>query len=243
MEYLNIVTERWISLITHAVLILGSMYFVFWILKPKWIQHFRIQQPREENILWKEELPRSVWGLSASMISVLINVYLIREYYYTAKYWKIEEYGIPYLIASIFIFIIVIDAWFYWSHRLLHKVRFLKKSHDVHHRSYNITPLSSYSFDIVEAIINVIPFWILTTLLPWHAMALQTVTLVWIFYLGYLHLGYDFAYSYRTENPILRWFNTSTHHAIHHQRNDGNFGLYFTFWDRLMKTEIMKENK
>ena len=28
-----------------------------------------------------------------------------------------------------------------------------------------------------------------------------------------------------------------THHELHHEKGGGNFGLYFTWWDRLMGTE------
>jgi len=30
--------------------------------------------------------------------------------------------------------------------------------------------------------------------------------------------------------------NTSTHHNMHHQRSNCNYGLYFNFWDRVMGT-------
>lgn len=30
--------------------------------------------------------------------------------------------------------------------------------------------------------------------------------------------------------------NTSTHHNLHHQQGNYNFGLYFNFWDRMMGT-------
>jgi sterol desaturase/sphingolipid hydroxylase (fatty acid hydroxylase superfamily) len=30
--------------------------------------------------------------------------------------------------------------------------------------------------------------------------------------------------------------NTPTHHAMHHEKINGNFGLYFNFWDRMLKT-------
>ena len=33
-----------------------------------------------------------------------------------------------------------------------------------------------------------------------------------------------------------RWINTSVSHNQHHQYFKGNYGLYFTFWDRLMGT-------
>ena len=45
------------------------------------------------------------------------------------------------------------------------------------------------------------------------------------------HLGYEF-YPAR----LARWFITSTHHNLHHDRSHGHFMLYFNFWDRLMDT-------
>ncbi len=33
------------------------------------------------------------------------------------------------------------------------------------------------------------------------------------------------------------WLTTTTHHDLHHADRRWNFGLYFTFWDRLMGTE------
>jgi lathosterol oxidase len=34
-----------------------------------------------------------------------------------------------------------------------------------------------------------------------------------------------------------RWFTTTLHHDLHHAGGRFNYGLYFTFWDRLCGTE------
>jgi sterol desaturase/sphingolipid hydroxylase (fatty acid hydroxylase superfamily) len=34
-----------------------------------------------------------------------------------------------------------------------------------------------------------------------------------------------------------RWFTTTLHHDLHHAHGRLNYGLYFTFWDRLCGTE------
>lgn len=36
---------------------------------------------------------------------------------------------------------------------------------------------------------------------------------------------------------LFGWWNTTTHHDLHHQRGRSNYGLYFTWWDRWMGTE------
>jgi sterol desaturase/sphingolipid hydroxylase (fatty acid hydroxylase superfamily) len=40
-----------------------------------------------------------------------------------------------------------------------------------------------------------------------------------------------------TSRGWLRWITPVSHHHYHHARNRGNFGLYFTWWDRLCGTE------
>jgi sterol desaturase/sphingolipid hydroxylase (fatty acid hydroxylase superfamily) len=35
---------------------------------------------------------------------------------------------------------------------------------------------------------------------------------------------------------VLGWLNRSTFHNDHHRLFRGNYGLYFTFWDRVMGT-------
>ncbi len=34
-----------------------------------------------------------------------------------------------------------------------------------------------------------------------------------------------------------RWLITATHHQLHHDRYQCNYGLYFRFWDRLCGTD------
>jgi sterol desaturase/sphingolipid hydroxylase (fatty acid hydroxylase superfamily) len=36
---------------------------------------------------------------------------------------------------------------------------------------------------------------------------------------------------------IFGWVAGSVYHDLHHKTMDWNFGLYFRFWDRLMRTE------
>ena len=56
------------------------------------------------------------------------------------------------------------------------------------------------------------------------------------------HLGYEFVSPERRKHPVFSLFTSSTHHNLHHQKTHKNFGYYFTFWDKLMKT-LQKENQ
>ncbi len=244
MEYVwPVVVERWLVMMMRACMFLIPMALVFWIIRPKWTQKFRIHQPREAKTRTKEEIPRTIMGLSVFMIPVAANVIAREEFGYSMMYTDVDQYGWAYLVASIFIFAFIVDTWFYWAHRLMHTVPFLKKAHNVHHRSYNPTPATSYSFDVVEALINMAPYIIIVLCIPWHPLALLIFSSFGIFYVGYIHLGYDFGFNWRKKNFLTKWFYSSTHHSIHHQIYDGNFAVYFTFWDKLMKTEIESANR
>jgi sterol desaturase/sphingolipid hydroxylase (fatty acid hydroxylase superfamily) len=51
------------------------------------------------------------------------------------------------------------------------------------------------------------------------------------------HCGYAIMPARRDGKPLLYWITTPTHHDIHHAEAGWNYGLYFTWWDRLMGTE------
>jgi lathosterol oxidase len=51
------------------------------------------------------------------------------------------------------------------------------------------------------------------------------------------HCGYEVCPARRDGPPLVGWLTTVTHHDLHHARPRYNFGLYFTWWDRLMGTE------
>ena len=56
----------------------------------------------------------------------------------------------------------------------------------------------------------------------------------------YGHLGYEVAPKWFRHSFLFECINTSVHHNLHHSQFKGNYGLYFRFWDRMMKTENPK---
>ena len=50
------------------------------------------------------------------------------------------------------------------------------------------------------------------------------------------HLGYEIFPKGMNRHWLGKWINTSVNHNMHHKYFHGNYGLYFTFWDRLMGT-------
>jgi ferredoxin len=55
-------------------------------------------------------------------------------------------------------------------------------------------------------------------------------------------MGYEVYPSWWNGHWLLKWKTPATHHNMHHEYFEGNYGLYFTWWDRWMGTEFKEYN-
>lgn len=130
------------------------------------------------------------------------------------------------------------DAWFYWTHRLLHRPQFFKTWHRTHHRSITPTPFAAYAFDAREAFVQALFFALWQLAIPTPAPAFFIVLGLSILRNAWGHLGIELHPRGFVDHPFWRHFTTTTHHDLHHSGGFGsNYGLYFTWWDRAMGTE------
>lgn len=131
--------------------------------------------------------------------------------------------------------VLIHDTYFYWSHRLLHHRRVFPV-HALHHRSTNPSPFAALAFHPVEALSQVIWAVPLSLLVPIPSVVWLAFSFLAIFVNVLGHCGVEpYPLSWQT-HPVLGWLNFATMHNRHHLELDKNFGLYFSFWDRVMKT-------
>jgi len=143
------------------------------------------------------------------------------------------------MIAVTFVALIVFnDAWFYFWHRLLHHPILFRYVHAVHHKSLDVNPFSSYSFHWIEGLI--LGAWVIPVVLvvPIYLPMLGVLQGIGLANNLMSHLGYEFLPRWLLRVPVLRWMNTSTFHNLHHTAFNGNYGLMFRFWDRMLGTEL-----
>ncbi len=155
---------------------------------------------------------------------------------YTLAYWDIEKYGVPYFLFSILLMILVHDTYFYWTHRLMHAKSVYRFVHRVHHLSTNPSPWAALAFHPLEAIIEGSVIAIIAFLFPVHPLAIGIFLLFMMIYNVYGHLGYELYPKGFSRTRLGKWINTSVNHNQHHQTFQGNYGLYFLWWDRWMGT-------
>ncbi len=154
----------------------------------------------------------------------------------TAMYYRIDQYGWAWFVTSIALMILAHDAYFYWTHRLMHARWLYKWVHHTHHLSTSPTPWAAYAFSPVEAFVQagIGPLVVFT--IPVHPAAF-TIFMLWQIGFNVLgHCGYEVFPRWFLQSSFGWVLNTPTHHGLHHEKFRGNFGLYFNLWDRLMGT-------
>ena len=146
--------------------------------------------------------------------------------------------GYGYAALSLAGIIVAHDAYFYWTHRAMHHRRLFRFFDLLHHRSTTPSSFAAYSFAWPEAVVQAIfmPLWLL--FVPMQATALFVFMTVMIVRNVMGHAGVELHAPAFVTSRWLSWLSTTTHHDLHHQRFAGNYGLYFTWWDKLMGTEI-----
>lgn len=176
-----------------------------------------------------------------SMISVSIfaTVALLVFFYggeWTNNYRNITDYGWGYYIFSWVLMFFIHDTYFYWMHRGMHHPTLFKHVHLVHHKSTNPSPWTAYAFHPIEGFLEAMIVPILAFGVPLHSKSMGFFLFFQIIYNVYGHLGFELYPKGFHKTWIGKWVNTSVAHNLHHDKFDGNYSLYFLFWDRMMGT-------
>ncbi|NOT39491.1 MAG: sterol desaturase family protein [Alphaproteobacteria bacterium] len=165
------------------------------------------------------------------------GTYLAAKSGWLTVYQDFAVRGWSYFALTLLAMIVAHDAYFYWTHRAMHRPRLFRLFHRTHHKSKTPTPWSAYAFDVPEAIVMVafVPLWL--AFVPMHDLAVFTFVTWQILRNVMGHAGVELSPVSGRPSQLFGWLNTTTHHDLHHQDSRSNFGLYFSWWDRAMGTE------
>ncbi|HKX89198.1 MAG TPA: sterol desaturase family protein [Sphingopyxis sp.] len=157
---------------------------------------------------------------------------------WTRIYTDWSAFPLWYLPVSLFAFLLIHDAWFYWTHRWMHRPAPFRFAHAVHHQSRPPTAWAAMSFHPFEAITGAVVIPALVFLIPIHVAVLGAVLAIMTVMGVGNHMGWEMFPRALVHGPAGRWLITATHHQAHHAAYRGNYGLYFRFWDRACGTDI-----
>jgi lathosterol oxidase len=232
-------TSQWffapLLIFGRYALVSSLLYSVFYLWKRKAWLNRKIQSKFPQNRDYRREIGYSaITSIVFALVSWLSLGTSFRQY--TQFYTDIHQHSILYLVLSIPLTLLIHDTYFYWIHRLLHVPWWYKKFHRLHHTSINPSPWAAYAFHPVEAVLEagIVP--LLLLIMPMHPISFFSFITLMLWFNVYGHLGYEVFPRAVYTHPIGRWLNSGVYHNQHHERFQGNYSLYFVFWDRWMGT-------
>lgn len=228
--------ELWLLLfallLTRYLFVAGIPYLWLYVIGKNQYKNMKIQENYPSKRQMLKEVKYSVITLFIYSTGIWIFLYWLRNGY-TKNYTDIDELGFPYFVISIFLMIVIHDAYSYWIHRIIHHKWLFKYVHLLHHKFKNPSPWCAFAFHPFESILTMGIIPIILFAIPWHNLALAIFITGIIIYDTFVHLGYNVKWF-----KVFKYQNTPLDHDVHHQNSKYNFGLYFTFWDRLMGTYL-----
>jgi sterol desaturase/sphingolipid hydroxylase (fatty acid hydroxylase superfamily) len=228
LAFLGIILARYFT-------IAGGLHLFFYSAGGNFISHraAKIAPPSSESIRHDIQL-----SLYSAVIFSLCAAAIVSGYDLgmTRLYRDVGDRELWYLGGSYALVLILQDTYFYFIHRLFHHPKLFRWFHQGHHRSHEPTPWTSFAFDPPEAILQALFLVAIVFIIPLHLITVIAVLLTMTFWAVVNHLGLNLFSPSFPHHWLGKWFIGAAHHSIHHQRFDRHFGLYFTFWDRLLGT-------
>ncbi|GAB3643542.1 sterol desaturase family protein [Spirosoma arcticum] len=222
-------------------------FLVFWVIGKRYFANRRIQPvQRADTRQYIAEIRHSLVFVLLYSVADLWLLHGSSGAADTGGLFKIytdinEHGGVLYSVFTCFVLFVIDDTWFYWMHRTIHHPMIYKYMHKVHHESVDTTPFTAYRFHPAEGILEMGSAVLIigyAAVVPVHLGAIIAWQVGAIAFNVIGHMGYEIYPAWWTNHWLLKWKTPSTHHNMHHERFDGNYGLYFLWWDRIMNTEI-----
>jgi len=208
--------------------IAGSSYYYFFRWKraqyyPSTLPNDLTEQVRVEIGIAMRSLPVMALAFSPFTFGVTRG--------WSKMYHSVDDYGWPYLIFSVFLFLFITDFMIYFIHRGLHIPVLYNNIHKPHHTYRFTTPFSSHAFHWADGFAQGIPYYIFVYFFPFH-------WLVWIVMFIFVNCWTILIHDQVDFTGGIMFIMSTGHHTIHHSHFKYNYGQYFTLWDRIGGTHL-----
>jgi sterol desaturase/sphingolipid hydroxylase (fatty acid hydroxylase superfamily) len=172
-------------------------------------------------------------GIGSVLIGLLTKAFLLGGLY-LAWSFRPWDLGFAWWVWALGFF--AEDLSYYWFHRVSHGSRFFWASHVVHHSSQRYNLGTALRQTWTGELTGTFVFWLWMPLAGFHPLIILTLKSVSLLYQFWIHTEAI----YRLPRPIEWFFNTPSHHRVHHGSDpiylDRNHGGILIIWDRLFGT-------
>ncbi|WDI31493.1 sterol desaturase family protein [Hyphococcus flavus] len=217
--------------------IAGLFYWLLWGRPEEKVHAVRLSEKRPTRDTVAFEIKMS---LLSSLIYAAPGTVVIEAYKAggTQIYTNIDSvFAWAWIPFSILIYLVIHDTYFYWTHRAMHDPKLFRAVHLAHHRSRHPTPWAGFSFHPWESIISAWPLPLATFFIPIHIGAVAFLLVVMTVAAITNHAGWEILPQKLVRSAVGKHIISATHHNLHHTDYNANYGLYFRFWDKVMKTD------
>jgi sterol desaturase/sphingolipid hydroxylase (fatty acid hydroxylase superfamily) len=217
-------------------LIAGIFYLIFYCWLPEKCQQRKLNKRQYKPKQLQTEI---TWSLINGLIFSFSGAValILWQKGFTKGYTNIHDYGWWYLPVSLVISMLLHETYYYWLHRWMHHPRVFKIVHKVHHDSNITSPFTAFSFHPLEGVLQAIFFPVVLLFLPMHYYIIIVQLVIMSLSSVINHLDIEIYPKNFNKNIFGKWLIGATHHSLHHKQFKYNYGLYFTFWDKIRKTE------
>jgi len=218
-------------LITLSIVVISGGYVLYFLFAT--ISYFFLwdREIAKHNRYLNNQARKEI-KLAASSIPVMagltVPLFLLEVLGYSRLYNSVDEYGWPFLVCSLFTFLLFTDFGIYWIHRWLHHPLLYARLHKPHHRWIVTTPFASHAFHPLDGFLQSVPYHIYVFCFPMHKLAYLGMFVFVNFWTISIH-----DCNYRVPRFLVNIVNGAAHHTYHHLYFNYNYGQFFTLWDRL----------
>lgn len=235
LYWITICALFFIAITGRYLLVAGLFYVVFYVWQPERWKERKLSVKSYPAGQLKKEIK---WSTLSSSIFALAGAvaWWLWQSGNTLVYTDITIYGWWYLPLSLLVSMFIQETYYYWLHRLMHHKAIFSIVHKVHHNSMTTSPFTAFSFHPLESVIQAVVLLVIPMVLPLHPLVILTQLAFMSFTSVINHLNIDIFPNNGAKKAISQIMIGATHHSLHHRRHQKNFGLYFTFWDKLLNT-------
>jgi ring-1,2-phenylacetyl-CoA epoxidase subunit PaaE len=229
--------QQYFTTVIAALAIMSAAYSIFWKLFGNKLSNRKIQLSKRAG--WPQ-IKGEIIATALSFVGSTAFMFVIlsfRDKGIAKFYVDAGSNGWLYEAFTVILMLLISDTWFYWCHRTMHHQKIYKYVHALHHKSLDVNPYTSTSFHVIEAV--VLTLWILplAMIMPISMTALGIMQVLGTFNNLKSHLGYELFPKFFKVAPF-NMLVTATNHSLHHTQYNGNYGLFFRFWDIACGTEL-----
>jgi sterol desaturase/sphingolipid hydroxylase (fatty acid hydroxylase superfamily) len=223
-------------IVLRYFLVAGGIYWFFYSPFSKSFTNPDLPHHSPSFLSIRRDIKLSIFSAG---IFALIAEFILLAYQkgITLLYNQYQPDNLWYLGLSYGAVLILQDTYFYFTHRWFHHPSLFRWIHRGHHRSLDPTPWTSFAFDPLEAIVHSLFLIGIIFIIPLHFITVIAVLVTMTIWAVLNHLGIDRLPLSFPHHWLGRWFIGPAHHSIHHRNYSVHYGLYFTFWDKLLGTQ------